>query len=258
MPVAAALRALRQAQKSSRGVSLYSRFVNRPLGRLLAALAASAGLRPNEVTVLSGLATFAGIALVALLRPSAAVGVGVACLLILGFALDASDGQLARLTRQSSPVGELLDHMVDCVKMVTLHGAVLISLYRFPPTSHRWVLLIPLGMQLVAVLMFFGANLVTSLLLRSTPASSSDPSDDSATSQARALALLPADYGLQCFAFFVFGSPAVFLPLYGALFAASALICAALLVRWTRQIGARSWPDAASRPEQAVPASGQP
>ena len=40
---------LRGAQKSKRGVSLYSRFVNRPLGRLLAAAAYRARMTPNQV-----------------------------------------------------------------------------------------------------------------------------------------------------------------------------------------------------------------
>ncbi|RBL82322.1 CDP-alcohol phosphatidyltransferase, partial [Streptomyces cavourensis] len=53
------LRELRGAQKSAKGVSLYSRYVNRPAGRVLAAGAYRAGLTPNQVTLISGLFTYA-------------------------------------------------------------------------------------------------------------------------------------------------------------------------------------------------------
>ncbi|MFE3287575.1 CDP-alcohol phosphatidyltransferase, partial [Streptomyces sp. NPDC059233] len=49
--VGTALRELRGAQKSAKGVSLYSRFVNRPAGRYLAAASYAVGLTPNQVTL---------------------------------------------------------------------------------------------------------------------------------------------------------------------------------------------------------------
>ena len=60
------LRRLRAAQKGhARGAPAYSVYVNRRIGRLLAAFAFRAGLSPNQVTALSALHTFAGIALIA-------------------------------------------------------------------------------------------------------------------------------------------------------------------------------------------------
>ena len=44
-----ALVRLRAAQKSARGGPPYSIFVNRPTGRILAAVAYQAGLTPNQV-----------------------------------------------------------------------------------------------------------------------------------------------------------------------------------------------------------------
>ena len=57
-------------------------------------------------------------------------GVVVSLLLILGYALDSADGQLARLLGGGTPEGEWLDHVIDSAKLATIHLAVLVSLYR--------------------------------------------------------------------------------------------------------------------------------
>jgi phosphatidylglycerophosphate synthase len=227
-----AMDALLQAQKPARGASLYSLYVNRPMGRFLAAVSANVGLRPNEVTALSGFCSLLAIVLVAVLRPSVVVGLAIGLLLVVGFGLDASDGQLARLTRQSSPTGEWFDHLVDCAKIVLLHSAVLISFYRFPTTDSAWPFAVPLGMLLVSVIMFFGGNLAHQLIRGSRAVA---PPVEVA-SPWKALALLPADSGIICCAFLLFGLPHLFVVVYTLLFVANALICAALLVKWTRQI----------------------
>ncbi len=88
---------LRRAQKDSRGAPPYSRFINRPAGRVLAAAAHQLGLTPNVVTMISACFTFAGIVLLAAGDATWGTGVLVALLLMVGYALDAADGQLARL-----------------------------------------------------------------------------------------------------------------------------------------------------------------
>ncbi|HBF82569.1 MAG TPA: CDP-alcohol phosphatidyltransferase, partial [Streptomyces sp.] len=148
------LRALRGAQKSSKGVSLYSRYLNRPAGRLLAAGACRAGLTPNQVTLLSAVFTFASITAVALLEPAWWLGVAVYAGLAFGFALDSADGQLARLTGRGGPDGEWLDHVVDCAKMILVHTAVLIAFHRFVELPSDVWLLLPIGFQFAAVLTF--------------------------------------------------------------------------------------------------------
>src|SRR5437879_1500149 len=123
--------ALSCAQKPSAGTPAYSRFVNRRLGRYLAAGAFLAGRTPNQVSLSSGFCSLVGIVLIATIEPSPTLALVVTALLLLGYALDSADGQLARLRGGGSPLGEWLDHMIDCVKIVLLHSAVLISLYRF-------------------------------------------------------------------------------------------------------------------------------
>lgn len=90
---------------------------------MIAAAAFQAGLTPNIVTLISATLTFTALALVALVEPSAWLGVGLALLLALGYAFDAADGQLARLRGGGSASGEWLDHMVDATKISCLHLA---------------------------------------------------------------------------------------------------------------------------------------
>src|SRR4051812_28530802 len=149
-----ALSTLKSRQKTIKGAPAYSRFVNRKLGRFFAAVAYVLGRTPNQVTALSALCTFAGIATIALFTPTVLTSVASAGLLVLGYALDAADGQLARLRGGGSVAGEWLDHVVDAGKIATLHLAVLVQWFRFggrPDVD----LLIPLGFQVVASVMFF-------------------------------------------------------------------------------------------------------
>ncbi|MGW9627795.1 CDP-alcohol phosphatidyltransferase family protein [Microbacterium sp. NPDC055521] len=220
-----ALRSLRQAQKSSRGISLYSRWLNRPLGRVFAAMAASTGIGPNGVTALSAVVTAAGLVLLIVAPASAATGVGVAVLLVLGFALDSADGQVARLTGTNSPAGEWLDHVVDAGKMVAVHGAVLIALWR-DGVDPAWCA-VALAYQFVSVV-FFAALTLFPLLRRGGRDTTAQPST------VRAMMLLPADYGVLALAFVLWGIQPVFLLVYAALFIATALIAAALCVKWFR------------------------
>ena len=68
--VAEALEALRAAQKPPHGTPAYSRFINRPFGRQLAARLCVAGLTPNQVSGLSALCSFAAIILIATCAPA--------------------------------------------------------------------------------------------------------------------------------------------------------------------------------------------
>lgn len=231
--IAEAIRSLAVAQKPGRGVSLYSRYINRPLGRLLAAVSHAIGLSPNQVTLISAVLTSAGIVMIATIEPSTPMAVGVTAALLLGFAFDSADGQLARLRGGGSPVGEWLDHIVDSGKMVALHGAVLVFLYRFADLPDDRLLLVPLGFQLVAVVMFAG-GLIADLLMRGQPVRSDRP-----VSLSRAVLLLPVDYGVLCFVFLFLAVPTVFVAVYAGLFVVNAVLLPVLVVRWFRRLSAR-------------------
>ena len=234
MPLGAAYEALTKAQKPPRGVSLYSRFINRRLGRMFAALSASLGVSPNAVTAVSGVLTAAAVALIATMEPSLWLGITVALLLVLGFALDAADGQLARLLGRGSPAGEWLDHVVDAGKSVALHAAVLICAYRHFDVSTAWLLL-PIGYQVVAVVVFAAGTLRELLGRLSGRAAAPPPAQRPWWS---AVVLLPLDAGIIALAFVTLGWPQVFVLVYSALFLANLLVGATLLLKWMRELNA--------------------
>ncbi|MFC9242867.1 CDP-alcohol phosphatidyltransferase family protein [Streptomyces sp. NPDC057136] len=233
------LRELRGAQKTAKGVSLYSRYVNRPAGRVLAAGAYRVGLSPNQVTLISAAFTLAAILTVALAEPSWALGAAVYTGLAVGFAFDSADGQLARLTGRGGPDGEWLDHVVDCAKMILVHTAVLVSFYRYAELPSDGWLLLPLGFLFVAVLTFC-AGLLREQLGKAAAAARPAPAGGATgpVSRVRAVALLPADYGVFCLVFLLSGAPGVFLAGYAALAAVHALFLMAFLAKWFRELRA--------------------
>ncbi|WP_328952056.1 CDP-alcohol phosphatidyltransferase family protein (plasmid) [Streptomyces sp. NBC_00184] len=232
------LRELRGAQKSAKGVSLYSRYVNRPAGRVFAAAAYRIGMTPNQVTLLSAAFTFSALAAVALTRPAWGPAVLVYLGLAVGFALDSADGQLARLTGRGGPDGEWLDHVVDCAKMILVHTAVLISFHRyFGLGSDAWLLL-PLGFLFVAVLTFCAGLLREQLGKSAARSAPSGGAPAGPVSRLRAAALLPADYGVFCLVFLLLGDETAFRTGYAVLAAVHALFLVAFLGKWFRELRA--------------------
>lgn len=235
------LRRLQAAQKSAQGAPAYSRFVNRPLGRRLAALAHVLRMTPNQVTASSAVATGAAVAAVAVLPGAWWKGLLVAALLVLGYALDAADGQLARLRGGGSLAGEWLDHVVDAAKTASLHLAVAVGAYRtFEGVAEAW-LLVPLVFSAVASTWFFTIILNDHLrrLAGTRDAQATVAAGEARQHSAlRSLASAPVDYGVLCAVFVLLGWPLVFTWAYGILALAFAAITAASMVAWFRQVGA--------------------
>lgn len=225
---------LRAAQKSSRGAPIYSVLINRPLGRVFAAAAHQLGLTPNQVTLISAAFTLTGIALIALLPPSLGTAVGVALALVLGYAFDAADGQLARLRGGGSLTGEWLDHVIDSFKIATLHLAVLIGMFRFTELSGWWYL-VPLVFSAVYVVHFFGF-LLTELLSRIANLRLGRTGPASAGSQLASVLKLPTDYGILAWSFLLLAWPNAFAWVYLGLAAATVGYTALVLPVWFRRL----------------------
>ncbi|MEW2012574.1 MULTISPECIES: CDP-alcohol phosphatidyltransferase family protein [Microbacterium] len=220
---------LRGAQKGhARGAPAYSVYVNRRIGRLLAAVAYRIGLTPNQVTLVSAAHTFVGIALIATLPPTWWSGILIGVLLVLGYAWDSADGQVARLRGGGSIAGEWLDHFVDAFKIASLHLAVLIGLYRFGGFDDR-VMLVPIGFSVVATATFFG--MILNDLLKGARGVASTHVRAGGTF-GRSMLLLPTDFGVLCLAFLLWGVPPLFLFVYGVLFVVNALFLVAAAVKW--------------------------
>jgi len=223
---------LAAAQKArAPGAPAYSIYVNRPLGRLLAAAAYLGGLTPNGVTAISAVFTFSGIVVITSVPPVPLVGVGIGLLLIIGYALDSADGQVARLRGGGSPSGEWLDHVVDAAKISSLHLAVLISWFRFLELPSELLLLVPLGFAIVAAVLFFA--MILNDFLRARDRGAQRP----AGGGIRSLLVLPTDYGVLCIAFLLFGVPVVFVPVYGLLLLANTAYAVLALPKWFREMG---------------------
>jgi phosphatidylglycerophosphate synthase len=225
-------------QKTAKGAPAYSRFVNRRLGRYLAAGAFALRMTPNQVTLVSATFSYAAIVTIALVRPSAWMAVGVTVGLVLGYALDSADGQLARLRGGGSVAGEWLDHMVDCAKIASLHLAVLVSFYRFFHLARPVSLFLPGAFELVAIVFFFGTILTDQLRRAQGPAGQPAAAADHHAPLWRSLVVLPTDYGLMCLVFATVAFPRVFMTLYALLFLGTFVFLVAVSVKWYREISA--------------------
>lgn len=223
------------SQKSASGAPAYSRFINRRLGRYLAAAAFLLGLTPNVVTIISGLFSFAGIVILATVSPSWISGIAVTAALVLGYALDSADGQLARLRGGGSHSGEWLDHMIDAAKISALHLSILIGGFRFWDIRPVGWLLVPIGFAFVAAVMFFGM-ILNDLLRARQVAKTGIAISRPAPSTIRSLLVIPTDYGILCLCFLLLGSTNVFFGLYSALFALNAGFLALAAFKWFRDI----------------------
>jgi phosphatidylglycerophosphate synthase len=226
---------LSRAQKPSAGTPAYSRFINRRIGRVFAAAAFLGHRTPNQVSLASGFCSLIGIVLIALVRPSLPLALAVTALLVLGYGLDSADGQLARLRGGGSPLGEWLDHMIDSIKIVLLHSAVLISFYRFDAFSNELALLVPLAYVCMSSVLFFGLILIDQLRRRHGGTQQPNARGDSV---AKSLLIAPTDYGILCLVFLAFGTPSLFIVLYGALLAANLLFLGAAFAKWYREMAA--------------------
>jgi len=230
------VRRLSAAQKgAARSAPAYSRFVNRKIGRLLAAAAYKAGLTPNQVTGISALHTFTGIALLALVPPSWWLGILVLILLVLGYAWDSADGQVARLTGTGSSAGEWLDHICDAFKVVSLPLGMLIGLYRFDAVDSVW-LLVPIVNAITSSVQFF-AMILTEQLRRAHGVTSKAETGGRAP-WLRSVLVLPTDYGVLCLAFALYGSTQLFVGIYGLITLATVGFLCLALPKWFRDVRA--------------------
>jgi phosphatidylglycerophosphate synthase len=237
------VRRLAGAQKSNRGAAGYSRWVNRRLGRQIAAVAYLRGLTPNAVTAISATFTFAAIIVFATVRPVWASAIPVALGLVLGYAFDSADGQVARLRGGGSPQGEWLDHVFDALKASAFHIAVAVMWFRFYHLRHAATLLIPLGFAVVMSVFFF-AMVLSDMLRRiaraqagATAVTTASLNPDEAAPVLRSLIVLPNDYGVLCLVMVLTPLHTAFVVVYTLLFAANVLFLLAGCARWFVEMG---------------------
>lgn len=236
-------------KKRTRGAPAYSIYINRKVGRLLAAAAFKLGLTPNMVTVVSAIFTFTGIILLATVPPSVALGVVVWFCLAIGYAFDSADGQVARLRGGGSPAGEWLDHVIDATKISSLHLAVLIAAFRFFELPTPALLLVPIGYCIVAAVAFF-AIILNEQLKRVYGAA--PVAQNGHSTVLRSLIVIPTDYGFLCLIFVLLGAPQIFFAAYALMFVANAGHLMLASVKWFRDMSQLDSPTPTVRDSRAA------
>lgn len=226
---------LRLAQKSKKGVPLYCLYVNRPAGRVVAAALRNTRFGPNHVTFAGALLTYGALLWLAFGAGTGAVSALVGVALAAGFVLDSADGQLARLQRRSSKLGEWLDHVLDGGRIVVLHGAVLCFLLR--TTSIPAISLAVLtGVFLFANSTIFFAGALFEQLTRQSAPRPAGPAYDAAGSIRRSILTLPVDYGVTCIVMTTVPLGRIFVPCYIALALFHCVFGAAYLAKFSRTL----------------------
>jgi phosphatidylglycerophosphate synthase len=149
---------------ANRGGGLFSEAVSQRLGARIAVLAHRFRLAPTVLTVANlGLSCLVSFAVIAAAEPVAdgrvwAWPIGLLALVgwQVAYALDCSDGQLARVTGQTSPAGARVDVLCDVAGQIALVAALAATAEAQVPETPGWLLAAFAGTWMV--------NLVTSVM----------------------------------------------------------------------------------------------
>jgi hypothetical protein len=120
--------AIYRESKKKKDINWFTEHVCRPPAAVVTYLLSGSRITPNQVTFLS-LVVCAGACGGLLLWPGRPGAIGAVALLEASYILDCVDGQLARLRKQSSVVGHLLDFLMDEIKAFLLFAAVAARLW---------------------------------------------------------------------------------------------------------------------------------
>ena len=175
----------------NRGGGLYSEALSQRLGAGIAVAAQRLRLPPTVLTLANLVLCLGASVAVVLLAPRMAAGttsawaVGLVALIAwqVAYALDCSDGQLARVTGQASPAGARLDILCDVAAQIGLVTALSAVTVAYRPQTPVWLVAGFVGTWMV--------NLVASVLQSGPQAASMVPS----RSPAVRLVKLIRDYG---------------------------------------------------------------
>lgn len=129
MGAAAEIAEIYRASKKKKDINWFTQHVARPPAAVLVYLFKNTPITPNQVTFLATVvAAGAGALFVGWMGW---VGLIVAAAVFeLSFILDCVDGMLARLRKIASPLGHLLDFLMDELKAMLIYGCVAVRLWR--------------------------------------------------------------------------------------------------------------------------------
>jgi len=120
--------AIYRTSKKKQDINWFTEHVARPPAAIVVYAVKGTRITPNQITFLSAVIAAAACAMFAAL-PGWTWLVVAALVFELSFVLDCADGQLARLRKQASTVGHLLDFLMDELKAMLLYGCVAVRLW---------------------------------------------------------------------------------------------------------------------------------
>ncbi len=152
--------AIYRASKKKRDINWFTEWVARPPAAVFVYALRDTRITPNQVTFGSALLAAGACAMFALL-PGWLWGLAAALVFEASFVLDCVDGQLARVRKLASPLGHLLDFLMDELKAMLLLGSITVRLWQERPDA-PWLLVVGLG----AVFCLAAGLMLTSFMRR--------------------------------------------------------------------------------------------
>jgi phosphatidylglycerophosphate synthase len=119
-----------RSSKKKKDINLWTEWVCRPPAAIVVYLLRNTRITPNQITFLSFLVAAGSGAMFALL-PGRWWLIAAAVVFEFSFVLDCADGQLARYRKVSSPLGHLLDFLMDEIKAMLMLACVTFRLWYF-------------------------------------------------------------------------------------------------------------------------------
>ncbi len=118
-----------RSSKKKHDINWFTEWIARPPAAVVVYLLRNTPITPNQVTFASAVLAAAACAMIVLLHGSWLGLIAAIAVFELSFVLDCADGQLARLRKLASPLGHLLDFLMDELKAMLVLGCVAARLY---------------------------------------------------------------------------------------------------------------------------------
>jgi len=188
--------AIYKASKKKRDINRFTEWIARPPAAVLVYFLAKTRITPNQVTFLSLLVAVAAGAMFVLLPGSHTWLIVAALVYELSFVLDCADGQLARLRKTASPLGHMLDFLMDELKAMLIFACVTVRLWQ--ETTDERLLVVGL-----AGLLCLAAGLTLTSFTRRPEYGAKPPTEDGQPAQVggrkgiAALVLSPVEFAAR-------------------------------------------------------------
>lgn len=133
--MASDIAAIYRASKKKKDINRFTEWIARPPAAVIVFALRKTAITPNQLTFLSAIVAAAACAMFALC-PGWTWLIIAAAVFEFSFVLDCADGMLARLRAISSPLGHLLDFLMDELKAMLLYACVAVRLWRESGDPH--------------------------------------------------------------------------------------------------------------------------